>query len=125
MPFQSLKIHFLELLKTVRRHKSMKRDSKKVIILLLIAVIIAVMPFVVLRGKNAPFGGTDDMAGGVVESIEEGYEPWTTPVIEKAIGSEIPGEVESLLFCLQTAIGVGIISFYMGRFVERKKHRGK
>ena len=103
----------------------MKNDSKKVIILLIIAVIIAVMPFVVLRGKNAPFGGTDDMAGGVVEEMEEGYEPWTTPVIEKAIGSEIPGEVESLLFCIQTAIGTGIICFFMGRFYERKKNSAK
>ena len=33
----------------------------------------------------------------------------------------IPGEVESLLFCLQTGIGVGVIAFIMGRFVERKK----
>ena len=30
-------------------------------------------------------------------------------------------EVESLLFCVQTGIGVGIIAFFMGRFVERKK----
>ena len=32
-----------------------------------------------------------------------------------------PGEIESLLFCVQTAIGVGIIAFLMGRMVERKK----
>ena len=30
-------------------------------------------------------------------------------------------EVESLLFCIQTGIGVGIVAFFMGRFVERKK----
>lgn len=35
--------------------------------------------------------------------------------------TEEPGEVESLLFCLQTGIGVGVIAFIMGRFVERKK----
>ena len=34
---------------------------------------------------------------------------------------ELPGEVESLFFCIQTGIGVGIIAFVMGRFVERKK----
>jgi hypothetical protein len=38
------------------------------------------------------------------------------------LGKELPGEVESLLFCVQTGIGVGIIAFYMGRLVERKKH---
>ena len=26
-----------------------------------------------------------------------------------------------MLFCLQTGIGVGIIAYVMGRFVERKK----
>ena len=39
----------------------------------------------------------------------------------RALGGELPGEVESLLFCLQTGIGVGIIAFIMGRYVERKK----
>lgn len=37
------------------------------------------------------------------------------------IQGELPGEVESLLFCIQTGIGVGIMAFVMGRFVERKK----
>ena len=37
------------------------------------------------------------------------------------MGGELPGEVESLFFCIQTGIGVGIIAFIMGRFVERKK----
>ena len=37
------------------------------------------------------------------------------------LGRELPGEVESLLFCVQSSIGVGILAFFMGRFVERKK----
>lgn len=37
------------------------------------------------------------------------------------LDGELPGEVESLIFCIQTGIGVGIIAFFMGRFVERKK----
>ena len=36
-------------------------------------------------------------------------------------GGEMPGELESLMFCVQTGIGVGIMAFIMGRFVERKK----
>lgn len=27
-------------------------------------------------------------------------------------GGELPGEVESLIFCVQTGIGVGVIAFY-------------
>ena len=44
-----------------------------------------------------------------------------TPVLETALGGELPGEIESLIFCLQTGIGVGIVAFVLGRFVERKK----
>ena len=29
--------------------------------------------------------------------------------------------MESLIFCIQTGIGVGIIAFFMGRFTERRK----
>ena len=42
-------------------------------------------------------------------------------ILEKILGRELPGEVESLFFCVQTGIGVGIIAFIMGRLVERKK----
>ena len=41
--------------------------------------------------------------------------------LEKILGRELPGEVESMFFCVQTGIGVGIIAFIMGRMVERKK----
>ena len=42
---------------------------------------------------------------------------------ETALDRELPGEIESLIFCIQTGIGVGIIAFIMGRFVERKNGR--
>ena len=57
----------------------------------------------------------------VVEEVDSGYEPIAEPILEKLLGHELPGEVESLLFCIQSSIGVGIIAFFMGRFVERKK----
>ena len=98
----------------------MKRIDKKVITAILAAVIlISALPLFVLKG--AEFGGSDDAGSQVIEEIETGYEPWFTPVLEAMIGGEIPGEVESLLFCVQTGIGVGIIAFLLGRFVERKK----
>ena len=61
----------------------------------------------------------------VSEVTEQEYEPWFTPVLESILGGELPGEVESLMFCLQTGIGVGIIAFVMGRLVERKKWQDK
>lgn len=82
-------------------------------------ILIALIPLFVLR--DAEFGGSDDAGSQVVEEVNTGYEPWAVPILEKAIGGELPGEVESLFFCIQTGLGVGIIAFFMGRYVERKK----
>lgn len=98
----------------------MSKTKKTVIGLLLVAVLIAIVPLFMLKG--AEFGGSDD-AGSVAISQITGseYQPWFTPVMETAIGGELPGEIQSLLFCVQTGIGVGVLAFFMGRFVERKK----
>lgn len=93
---------------------------KKTVLISIIAVfLIALVPLFIL--KDAEFGGSDDAGSTVVEEVDSSYESWATPVLEVLIGGEIPGEVESLFFCIQTGIGVGIIAFFMGRFVERKK----
>ncbi|MCB7302995.1 cobalt transport protein CbiN [Bariatricus massiliensis] len=97
----------------------MSKNKKTVIVLLIAAVLIAVIPLFVKKG--AEFGGSDDAGSVMVEEVHGEYEPWFTPVLETVLGGEIPGEVESLIFCLQTGIGVGVIAFFMGRFVERKK----
>lgn len=93
--------------------------KKSAIVLILVIVLMAFIPLFAL--KDAEFGGSDDAGSQVVEEVDSGYEPWATPIFEQALGGELPGEVESLLFCIQTGIGVGIIAFVMGRFVERKK----
>ena len=96
------------------------KNKKLIAILLAIVVVMVAAPFLALRG--AEFGGSDDAGGVMVEEIKgEAYEPWFTPVLENMIHGEIPGEIESLIFCLQTGIGVGVIAFLMGRFYERKK----
>ena len=89
--------------------------------LILFFIVIILIVFPVLALKNAEFGGSDDAGSVMIEEINGEYEPWFTPVLEKYIDGEIPGEIESLLFCIQTALGVGVIAFCMGRFVERKK----
>ena len=93
--------------------------KKTVLIAILAVFLIALVPLFVL--KDAEFGGSDDAGSVIVEEVDSSYEPWATPILEKLIGGELPGEVESLFFCIQTGIGVGIIAFLMGRFVERKK----
>ena len=98
----------------------MSGKNKKLIARLLVVVLLLIVgPFLALKG--AEFGGSDDAGSAMVEEIAGEYEPWFTPVLETLIDGELPGEIESLLFCVQTGIGVGILAFCMGRLVERKK----
>lgn len=99
-----------------------KEKSRKslVIILLIVAILISVVPFLALKG--AEFGGSDDAGSQMVSQIiGTEHEPWFEPILEQYIGGEIPGEIESLIFCVQTGIGVGILFFFIGRFYERSK----
>ncbi len=93
--------------------------KKTVFLGIALVLLIALIPLF-LR-KDAEFGGSDDAGSQVVAEVDSSYEPWATPLLERILGGELPGEVESLFFCLQTGIGVGIIAFIMGRFVERRK----
>ena len=98
----------------------MSKNTKLVLALLLAVVVIAVVPLFLAPG--AEFGGSDDAGSQMVEQIQgEAYEPWFTPILETALGGELPGEIESLVFCLQTGIGVGILAYGFGYFVARKK----
>lgn len=98
----------------------MSGKNKKIIAgLLVVVLLMIVVPFVALKG--AEFGGSDDAGSVMIEEITGEYEPWFTPVLENMTGGELPGEIESLLFCVQTGIGVGILAFCMGRLVERKR----
>lgn len=99
----------------------MSKTAKTVLALLALVIVLAVAPLF-LR-PDAEFGGSDDAGSRMVEEIRGGeYEPWFTPVLEQILGGELPGEVESLLFCVQTGIGVGVISFGFGYLVARKKY---
>jgi len=99
--------------------------NKKVVIGALIAVaVIAMVPLFALKG--AEFGGSDDAGSKMVEQISGStYEPWFKPVLEQLIGGELPSEVESLFFCLQTGLGVGVVAFGFGYLVARKKYAPK
>ncbi len=90
-----------------------------VFVLIVICILMAFIPLFAL--KDAEFGGSDDGGSQIVEQIHKGYEPWASPILERILGGELPGEVESMLFCVQTGIGVGVIAFILGRFVQRKK----
>ena len=66
--------------------------------------------------RQEAFGGTDDQAGAVVETLRPGYRPWAAPLWEPP-----SGEVESLLFGLQSAAGAGALCYALGYWRGRRK----
>lgn len=76
------------------------------LLLLFLVFLITVIPLVML--KDAAFEGADGMAEDVIAA--SGYEPWFSPLWEPP-----SGEIESLLFGLQAAIGAGFIGYYFGQ----------
>ena len=97
----------------------MSKNKKIIIILLTMCVLLTIIPFIVSSGAN--FSGADDAAGVAVEEISPGYVPWAKPIAEIILGGEIPAETQSLLFCLQSAIGAGVLCYGFGYLVARKK----
>jgi cobalt/nickel transport protein len=93
----------------------MSKKSQKAsnFLMVLVVILLAVLPLVFV--KNAEFGGADGQAEGVIASISPEYTPWFSPLFEPA-----SGEIESLLFALQAAIGAGVIGFGMGYYYRGK-----
>lgn len=101
----------------------MSRNTIIVLVSLLAVVVLAFVPLFAL--KDAEFGGSDDAGSVKVEEVTgKEYEPWFTPVLEQILGRELPGEVESLFFCIQTGLGVGVLAYGFGYLVARKKYGG-
>lgn len=82
---------------------------------ILVLLVIALAVFPLWYCKDAEFGGADGMAGELIEETVPGFEPWFEPLMEPA-----SGEIESLLFALQAALGSGIVCFVLGRITAKK-----
>lgn len=91
---------------------------QKNLILISLVILLAAFPLWYCRG--AEFGGADGMAGELIEETNPDYEPWFQPIFEPA-----SGEVESLLFALQAAIGSGVVCFVLGRVTAKKPEEDK
>ena len=102
----------------------MKRHQN--LILLIAVVLLAVVPLWLVQ-KPAPdadgkpvelFAGADDKAKDLIGEISPDYQQWFEPLIEPA-----SGEIASLLFALQAALGAGFIGYYLGVSIGREKSR--
>lgn len=80
------------------------------IILAILVIVIIVAPLAMYSGLGEDqgyFGGSDDHGSDGV--TETGYEPWFSSFWEPP-----SGEIESLLFAVQAAIGAIIIGYFFG-----------
>lgn len=90
------------------KHPSMKYQNW----LLTIAVVgLAIFPLVFVRGE---FTGSDGQAEAAIGDIQPDYQPWFQPFFEPP-----SGEVESLLFASQAALGAGIMGYVIGLYRGR------
>ena len=96
------------------------------ILLILAVIVLALIPlWIVEKPAAGPdgeevsiFGGADDQAKNLIGEIRPDYEPWFEPLIEPA-----SGEIASMLFALQAALGAGFIGYYLGMGRMREKMR--
>lgn len=91
------------------------------IILLILVAIIAIVPMIMYSGLGEDqgyFSGADSAASEIIE--ESGYEPWFSSFWEPP-----SGEIESLLFALQAAIGAIIIGYFIGYWNGKSKCKNK
>lgn len=91
---------------------------KKNLILLLIVVLLAIAPLFIQKG--ADFEGADGQAEEAITEIAPHYEQWFHTIWEPP-----SGEIESLLFALQAAIGAGFIGYFIGLMRGRSKREEK
>lgn len=96
----------------------MSGKMKTALILLLLCVLIAVVPLAFIR--DSEFGGADGAAEELITQINPEYEAWAAPILEPP-----GGETESLLFCLQAALGAGIFGYGFGVLRERYRKEEK
>ncbi|NLI92659.1 MAG: energy-coupling factor ABC transporter substrate-binding protein [Peptococcaceae bacterium] len=100
--------------------EAMKRENKSFTLkynILLIALVIALAGIPVFVVKDAEFAGADAKAEAAITEINPDYQPWFSSIWEPP-----SGEIESLLFALQAALGAGFIGYYLG-FVRGRSKR--
>jgi cobalt/nickel transport protein len=93
--------------------------SRKLELIVLAILLVFTVQFVYMSSTtDAEYGGADGQAEGVINEITGGtYEPIAEPFWEPP-----SGEIESLLFGLQAAIGAGVIGYFLGYYRAKKNY---
>ncbi|BDG32333.1 energy-coupling factor ABC transporter substrate-binding protein [Parageobacillus thermoglucosidasius] len=89
---------------------------KRSLLLLVFAVLLTAAPLLFI--PHSDFGGTDGQAEKIIQVIAPHYQPWAQTIFEPP-----GGEVETLLFSVQAAVGAGIIGYIIGVYKGRANKR--
>ncbi|NTU90240.1 MAG: energy-coupling factor ABC transporter substrate-binding protein [Actinobacteria bacterium] len=90
---------------TVAKPKK-KQNALTGIIIGFLVVVLAVYPLVF--NSASEFSGTDDQAVSVIAELAPDYVPWVDSLFKPP-----SSEIENLLFCLQAALGAGVVGYYL------------
>ena len=85
-----------------------------VALIIVFAAVFLVQDAAIRASGEEAWGGADGEAAELIEST--GYEPWFEPIWEPP-----SGEIESLLFALQAAIGAMVIGYTFGYWQGSRK----
>jgi len=92
----------------------------ELITLAILVAFLAAFAYVSSTG-NHEWGGADGQAENVIAELTGGsYQPWFQSIYEPP-----SGEIESLLFGLQAAIGSIIIGYFLGYYRAMAKMKAK
>lgn len=92
--------------------------ARTTLLLIALVVVLALVPMVFL--KDAEFGGADGQAESAITEISPDYVPWFAPLWEPP-----SGEIESLFFSAQAALGAGVIGYFLGLWKGRNEKSEK
>ncbi len=87
-------------------------------LLLLGVIVLAIIPLLTIKPAHEGdeiFGGADGQAEGAITEMQPDYKPWFAPFWEPP-----SGEIESLLFGLQAALGAGAVAYCLGYYRGRR-----
>jgi cobalt/nickel transport protein len=100
------------------------KQRQNLLLIIGVVVLMAVPLWLVEKPVPGPdgreveiFKGADDQAKDVIGKIAPGYQPWFRPLMEPP-----SGEVGSLLFALQAALGAGFIGYWLGTVRTRARY---
>lgn len=86
-------------------------------LIILTVIALAILPLIFIKGE---YGGADGEAEKMIREIQPNYQPWFNSILE------LPsGEVESLLFVSQAAIGGGVLGYVIGLYKGRQQEKNR